>query len=409
MKCRHCGDELANTFVDLGSSPPSNSYLIDTSVKDPEKWYPLRVMVCEKCWLVQTEDFVGVGEMFSEDYAYFSSFSTSWLDHAKTYVDKMTDLLGLDEHSMVVEVAANDGYLLQYVQQKDIPCYGIEPTHSTAQAAREKGLEIIEDFFGVTKAQELAGDGRQADLTAANNVLAHVPDINDFVKGFSILLKPDGVATFEFPHLLNLVQLNQFDTIYHEHYSYLSLTAVQKIFTANRLAVFSVEELPTHGGSLRVYAQRADNGERPVENSVAQIIHNETAAGMTTTAFYDGFQDNANTVKDDFLGFLQDAKKQGKKVAGYGAAAKGSTLMNFAGIGPDLISYVVDRNPAKQNKFLPGSKIPIFGEDNLKLDRPDYVIIVPWNLKIEIAEQLNYIRDWDGKFVTAVPALEITP
>ena len=409
MKCRHCSEELVNTFVDLGSSPPSNSYLNRSALKEPEKWYPLRVMVCEKCWLVQTYDFVGASKMFSKNYAYFSSFSTSWLEHAKAYVNKMTNMLQLNEKSMVVEVAANDGYLLQYVQQKNIPCLGIEPTHSTALAAREKGLEIIEEFFGVAKAQELAGEGRQADLTVANNVLAHVPDINDFVKGFSILLKDHGVGTFEFPHLLNLVRLNQFDTIYHEHYSYLSLATVQEILAANGLTVFSVEELPTHGGSLRIYAQRSDYGNRPLEKSVTQIIDKEAAAGMTTVAFYDGFQDKANTVKNDFLGFLQDAKKQGKKVAGYGAAAKGNTLMNFAGIGPDLISYVVDRNPAKQNKFLPGCKIPIVNEDHLKSDRPDYVVIVPWNLKNEIAEQLNYIRNWDGAFVTAVPVLEIAP
>jgi len=408
MKCRHCDAELANTFVDLGKSPPSNSYLSAAALNAPEKWYPLRVLVCEKCWLVQTEDFVGAGEMFSEDYAYFSSFSTSWLDHAKAYVDKMTNLLDLDDQSRVVEIAANDGYLLQYVQQKNIPCYGIEPTHSTAQAAREKGIEIIEDFFGVAKAKELAGEDRQADLAAANNVLAHVPDINDFVRGFSILLKDHGVATFEFPHLLNLVQLNQFDTIYHEHYSYLSLTAVQKIFTANGLTIFNVEELLTHGGSLRVYTQRAGTGERPVDSSVARIIGKEASAGMTTAAFYSGFQDKANKVKNDFLAFLQDAKKQGKKVAGYGAAAKGNTLMNFAGIGPDFIAYVVDRNPAKQNKFLPGSKIPVVGEDHLQSECPDYVVIIPWNLKDEISRQLAYIRDWNGRFVTAVPELEIT-
>lgn len=409
MKCRHCGEHLTKTFIDLGNSPPSNSYLGESALKEPEKWYPLRVMVCEQCWLVQTEDFVGADEMFSNDYAYFSSFSSSWLDHAKSYVDKMTDLLALDRLSTVVEVAANDGYLLQYVRQKGIPCYGIEPTHGTAMAAREKGIEIIEAFFGEATARELAGDGRRADLMAANNVLAHVPDINDFVRGFSILLKPNGVATFEFPHLLNLVHLNQFDTIYHEHYSYLSLTTVLKIFAANGLNVFDIEELSTHGGSLRVYAQRADGGERPVEGPVAEMIEKEKAAGMTTSVFYEGFQNKAETVRADFLAFLQDAHRQGKKVAGYGAAAKGNTLMNFAGVDADLVSYVVDRNPAKQDRFLPGSKIPIVGEDRLKSDRPNYVVILPWNLKEEISDQLGYIRDWGGMFVTAVPKLEITP
>lgn len=408
MKCRHCHEELSNTFIDLGSSPPSNSYVSAVAIKEPEKQYPLRVMVCQKCWLVQTDDFVGTREMFSSNYAYFSSFSTSWLNHAKEYVNKMIDTLCLDGHSVVVEIAANDGYLLQYVKQKNIPCYGIEPTHSTAMAAREKDIEIIEDFFGAMKAQELADGDRQADLCVVNNVLGHVPDINDFVKGISILLKPDGVATFEFPHLLNLVQLNQFDTIYHEHYSYLSLSVVQKIFAANGLAIFKVEELPTHGGSLRVYGQRADREKRPIEGSIADIINKENAAGMTTAAFYIGFQDKANVVKGDFLAFLQDAKNRGKKVVGYGAAAKGNTLMNFAGIGPDLISYVVDRNPAKQNMFLPGSMVPIVDEGRLKTDCPDYVVIIPWNLKEEITKQLSYIKDWNGKFVTAVPRLEVS-
>lgn len=407
MKCRHCGEELTKTFIDLGSSPPSNSYLTDASLKEPEKWYPLRVLVCEKCWLVQTEDFVGAGEMFSEDYAYFSSFSKSWLEHARTYVGHMADMLALDEQSQVVEVAANDGYLLQYVQEKGIPCYGIEPTHSTAQAAREKGIEIIEEFFGEAKAAELVAAGRSADLTAANNVLAHVPDINDFAKGFATLLKPDGVSTFEFPHLLNLVNLKQFDTIYHEHYSYLSLTSVQTIFAANGLSVFKVDTLPTHGGSLRVYAQRSDVGQRAIDPSVKAVLDAENQAGMAGGAFYDGFQLKANKVKDDFMAFLLDAKKAGKSVAGYGAAAKGNTLMNFAGVRGDLLSYVVDLNPAKQDKFMPGSRIPIVSEDRLKADRPDYVVIIPWNLRDEITAQLGYIREWGGQFVTAVPELVV--
>jgi SAM-dependent methyltransferase len=407
MKCRHCGERLANTFIDLGSLPPSNFYLSATDIQEAEKSYPLRVMVCEKCWLVQTEDFFGADEIFLKNYAYFSSFSTSWLKHAKAYVEKMTDKLELDEKSMVVEVGSNDGYLLQYVQQKNIPCYGIEPTHSTANAAREKGLEIHEDFFGVEKAQELANGNEQVDLSVANNVLAHVPDINGFVRGFTILLKPEGVATFEFPHLLNLVLLNQFDTIYHEHFSYLSLIAVRKILTANGLSVFNVEKLLTHGGSLRVYAQRTDSGKRAVENAVTDIIDKEIAAGMNMPDFYVGFQNKVNMVRDGFLAFLRDAKGKGKRVVGYGAAAKGNTLMNFANVGPDLIPYVVDLNPAKKNKFMPGSKIPIVDEAQLKADRPDYVFIIPWNLCAEITEQLSYIRDWNGRFVTAVPKLEI--
>ena len=407
MECRHCGNKLTRIFADLGKPPLSNSYLTSTDLKKVEKCYPLRVMVCEECWLVQTEIFVEVEQIFTEDYAYFSSVSTSWLDHTRRYVDQITIMLALDKGSMVVEIGANDGYLLQYLLKKGIPCYGIEPTHSTAEAARGKNLDIIEDFFDAAKAKELADQKRQADLIIANNVLAHVPDINNFVKGFSILLNPNGVATFEFPHLLNLVQFNQFDTIYHEHYSYLSFTAALNIFTSNDLAVFKVEELSTHGGSLRLYAQRADSGKRAQENSVERLVEKEADAGMTTAAFYSGFQNRANAIKEDFNSFLQNAKKEGKKVVGYGAAAKGNTLMNFAGVDSDLISYVIDRNPAKRNKFLPGSKIPVVSEDRLKSDRPKYVVIFPWNLKEEIVEQLSYIREWNGKFLTSVPRLKV--
>ena len=407
MECRHCGNKLTKIFADLGKPPLSNSYLTSTDLKEVEKCYPLRVMVCEECWLVQTENFVEVDQIFTEDYAYFSSVSTSWLDHTRRYVDQITIMLALGKGSMVVEIGANDGYLLQYLLKKGIPCYGIEPTHSTAEAARKKNLDIIEDFFDAAKAKELADQKRQADLIIANNVLAHVPDINNFVKGFSVLLNPNGVATFEFPHLLNLVQFNQFDTIYHEHYSYLSFTAALNIFTSNDLAVFKVEELSTHGGSLRLYAQRADSGKRAQENSVERLVEKEADAGMTTAAFYSGFQNRANAIKEDFNSFLQNAKKEGEKVVGYGAAAKGNTLMNFAGVDSDLISYVIDRNPAKRNKFLPGSKIPVVSEDRLKSDRPKYVIIFPWNLKEEIIEQLSYIREWNGKFLTSVPRLKV--
>jgi len=407
MKCRHCDKELTQTFIDLGGLPPSNSYLTAESINVPEKWYPLKVMVCDQCWLTQTEDFVGEDEMFSEDYAYFSSYSSSWLEHAKEYVKKMKLRFDLTEQSMVVEVAANDGYLLQYVQQNSIPCYGIEPTHSTAVVAREKEIEIIEEFFGERKAKELAGQKRQADLTVANNVLAHVPDINDFVKGFSILLKSSGVATFEFPHLLNLVQQNQFDTIYHEHYSYLSLTAVQLVFKVNGLTVFDVEELSTHGGSLRVYAQRSDTGKHTVSNTVQKLKEREIKAGMDTIDFYQGFQLKAEKVKNDFLDFLLKAKEGGKTVAAYGAAAKGNTIMNFAGVRPDLISYVVDRNPAKQGKYMPGSRIPIVNESILLKNKPDYVVILPWNIKDEVSLQLDIVRTWGGNFVVAVPNLEI--
>ena len=407
MKCRHCENKLENTFVDLGSSPPSNSYLTKNTINEPEKWYPLKVMVCELCWLVQTEDFVGVDEMFSDEYAYFSSFSSSWLKHAKQYVEQMENRFNLDSFSNVVEVAANDGYLLQYVKEKAIPCYGIEPTRDTATAARKKGIDIVEAFFGVSLAKMLVSKGREADLTAANNVLAHVPDINDFVKGFSILLKPNGVATFEFPHLLNLVELKQFDTIYHEHYSYLSLIAVSTIFEKNGLCVFDVQELPTHGGSLRIFAQRSDKGMHLINENVDLLIKREEQAGMNQRVFYSGFQSKVETMKFELLEFLLQARKDNKKVAAYGAAAKGNTLMNFAGIRPDLLSYVVDKNPAKQGKFMPGSRIPIVEEERLKEDKPDYVVIFPWNLKDEIVDQLSYIREWDGQFVTAVPSLEV--
>ena len=407
MKCRHCGSSLTRTFLDLGSAPPSNSYLTEQTMKEPEKWYPLKVMVCDHCWLAQTEDFVGAGEMFSQEYAYFSSFSTSWLKHACDYVEKVASRFDLDEESMVVEVAANDGSLLQYVKDRKIPCYGIEPTHSTAKAAREKGIEIFEAFFGAGKAEELVKEGRQADLLVANNVLAHVPDINDFVKGFSILLKPDGVATFEFPHLLNLVEQAQFDTIYHEHYSYLSLTAVQTIFESNGLTVFDVEALASHGGSLRVYSQRRDTGQHSKCEAVTKLQKREDESGMSGINFYQGLQGKAEKIKTKFLYFLLDAKQRGEKVVAYGAAAKGNTMMNYAGIRSDLLSYVVDKNPLKQGKYMPGSRIPIVSEDNIKTDKPAYIVILPWNLKKEVIEQLEYIRQWQGQFVTVVPEMMI--
>ncbi|WNB77133.1 class I SAM-dependent methyltransferase [Methylomonas koyamae] len=407
MKCRHCGSELSLPLIDLGSAPPSNSYLTADTLHAPERWYPLRVLVCEQCWLVQTEDYAHCAEFFSADYAYFSSFSTTWLQHAENYVAAMVRRFDLDAGSLVVEVASNDGYLLQYVQARGIGALGIEPTASTAQAAREKGLQVIEEFFGAQLAERLAADGIRADLMAANNVLAHVPDINDFVRGFALLLKPAGVATFEFPHLLNLVESNQFDTIYHEHFSYLSLTSVQRIFAENGLTLFDVEELPTHGGSLRVFAQRTADGPQPVEPSVAELLRREAQAGMAATAFYAGFQKRADALKNDLLSFLLEAARNGKKVAAYGAAAKGNTLLNYAGVRPDLIGYVVDRNPAKQGKWLPGSRIPIVDEPHLQRDKPDYVLILPWNLQREVIAQLAYVRDWGGRFAIAVPELTV--
>ncbi|MBU0665482.1 MAG: class I SAM-dependent methyltransferase [Proteobacteria bacterium] len=407
MNCRHCGAELSLPFLDLGSAPPSNAYLTVDTLREPEQWFPLRVLVCEQCRLVQTEDFSRPETLFAADYAYFSSFSDTWLEHACLYVQSMIKRFSLGAGSKVVEIASNDGYLLQYVHQAGIPCLGIEPTAGTARAARDKGLEIIEDFFGAQLAQKLVDEGHAADLMTANNVLAHVPNINDFVRGFAILLKPQGAATFEFPHLLKLVQENQFDTIYHEHYSYLSLTTVQTIFTSQGLRIFDVERLPTHGGSLRVYAQRADLGKHQCSERVTNLLAEEKMAGMAGTDFYSGLQKKAEQIKNDLLLFLIDARRQGLSVAAYGAAAKGNTLLNFAGVRADLLQYVVDRNPAKQGKFMPGSRISIVDEAHLQQHRPDRVLILPWNLCDEIMLQLHYIREWGGQFVTAVPNLKI--
>lgn len=407
MKCRHCDTELTLPLVDLGSSPPSNAYLTTETLKAPEKWFPLNVLVCESCWLVQTEDFAGEEELFDDEYAYFSSFSSSWLSHAKAYVATTTSRFNLNETSMVVEVAANDGYLLQYVKEQNIPCLGVEPTKSTAHAAREKGIEIVEEFFGVKIAKQLLARGKQADLTAANNVLAHVPDINDFVSGFTYLLKDNGVATFEFPHLLNLIEKNQFDTIYHEHFSYLSLIAVNTIFLTNGLSIFDVEEIPTHGGSLRVFAQRKETGMHFINDRFVSLLKKEQALGLDSADFYADFQEKANKVKYGLTKFLIEAKESGKKVIGYGAAAKGNTLLNFAGIKKDLLACVVDKNPAKQNKYLPGCLIPIVTEEYLRSIKPDYILILPWNLEHEVVAQLDYIREWGGKFVTAVPELRV--
>jgi SAM-dependent methyltransferase len=407
MNCRHCQTPLSSPLVDLGSAPLSNGYLTESDLRTPEIWYPLRVLICENCWLVQTQDIACKDELFHAEYAYFSSYSRTWLAHAERYVSTMVERFALCPNSHVVEIAANDGYLLQYMQAHGIPCTGVEPTASTAAVARNKGIPIIEDFFDVRLAEMLAAGGLQADLIIANNVLAHVPNINAFVEGFGYLLKPQGVATFEFPHLFHLLAGTQFDTIYHEHFSYLSLIAVERIFQFNGLTVFDVEELPTHGGSLRVFAQRLDTGAHRLHERVAKIMQRERESQLDDKAGYAGFQDKTERVKNVFLYFLLDAKTRGRTVVAYGAAAKGNTLLNFAGVRPDLLSYVVDRNPAKQGKFLPGSRIPIVGEDYLRLTRPDAILILPWNLKTEIIEQLSYARDWGAQFVTAVPQLAI--
>jgi SAM-dependent methyltransferase len=394
-------------LVDLGTAPPSNAYLDATQLDKAERWYPLRVRVCHGCWLVQTEDYAQRDELFASDYAYFSAVSDSWLRHAENYVEQMVQCLGLGPASRVVEVAANDGYLLQYVAPRGIACLGIEPTASTAAAARARGLEIREEFFGLACAERLVADGWSADLMVANNVLAHVPDPNDFLRGFAHALAPTGVVTFEFPHLVHLIEECQFDTIYHEHYSYLSFTAACTLMQHNGLAVHDVESLPTHGGSLRVHAQRADRGVRPRAAAVDALLMHERALGVTTARYYAGFQHRAEQIKHDFLGFLLDARRQGRLVAAYGAAAKGNTLLNFAGVRADLLRWVVDRSSAKQGRFLPGSRIPVVGEAQLWRDQPQDIVILPWNLRNEIVVQLADARGWGARFAVAMPRLEV--
>lgn len=407
MKCRHCGAGLELPLVDLGSAPPSNRYLTEATLKVPEQWFPLRVLVCESCWLVQTEDFARVEELFDADYAYFSSVSESWLAHCQRYVAEVTERFGLDSGSHVIEVAANDGALLQYVRERGIPCTGIEPTASTAAAARAKGIHVVEAFFGESLARRLVEQGQAADLIAANNVLAHVPDINDFVRGFAVVLNPGGVVTCEFPHLVELIDANQFDTIYHEHFSYLSFTATERILRENGLAVFDVQQLVTHGGSLRVFSQRADTGPHPRDARVDDLLRQEAELGITTAAYYAGFQARADGVKNGLLDFLLQARRRGDSVAAYGAAAKGNTLLNYAGVRPDLLPFVADRSSFKQGRYLPGSRIPIVDEDRIRIEKPDYVLILPWNLQEELTRQLDYIRTWGGRFASAVPNLSI--
>lgn len=407
MKCRHCGTELHRQFLNLGSAPPANAYLSPEQLREPETWFPLRLLVCDACWLVQTEDYARRELFFTDNYAYFSSYSTSWLEHARRYVTMAISRFGLCSTSCIAEVGSNDGYLLQYVQKASIPCYGIEPTASTARVARMKGIDIIEEFFGQRLAEELVTTGRQADLIIANNVLAHVPDINDFVSGIHRLLKTTGVVTFEFPHLMNMVHESQFDITYHEHFSYLSFTTAERILARHGLVVFDLEEIPTQGGSLRVYAQRKDTGQHVRADSVDEMLRREERVRICEPEFYAGFQAKAEKVKNDLLSLLLRAKEEGVSVAGYGAAAKGNTLLNFAGIRQDLLPCVVDKNPAKQGKFLPGSRIPIVEESWLREYRPQRILIMPWNLKDEVMEQLGYARAWGGRFITAVPEVVI--
>lgn len=407
MNCRFCKNELTNEFVDLGFSPPSNAYLKAEDLNRPETFFPLRIMVCEKCFLVQIDEFARHDDIFNSDYAYFSSFSTSWLAHAKSYTEMMIQRFGFNSKSQIIEIASNDGYLLQYFKEKNIPVLGIEPTANTAAAAKEKGIESVVDFFGVRLAKSLVKKNIKADLLLGNNVLAHVPDINDFVSGLKLLLKESGVITFEFPHLLQLIDKNQFDTIYHEHFSYFSLIAVKQIFESHGLAIFDVQEVSTHGGSLRVFAKHDMYSAWEITANVENILSKEKAFGLNDLKVYQKYQEKAEKVKNDFTQFLINAKNEGKKVAGYGAAAKGNTLLNFAGIKKDLLNFVADISPHKQNKFLPGVHLPIYDEEKIKSEKPDYIIILPWNLKDEISKQLEYINEWNGKFVVAVPELRV--
>lgn len=406
MKCRFCAAELRDVFLDLGAAPPSNAYLAAESLHGPESWFPLKLFTCAACFLVQVDEVEDRARLFAPDYAYFSSYSKTWLAHAERYVDLVAARLGLGPDKLVYEIASNDGYLLQYVAARGIPCIGVEPTAGTAAVARSRGIETVEDFFGEELASDLADRHGPADLVVANNVLAHVPDVNDFVAGLALLLKADGVATVEFPHLLELVTHGQFDTVYHEHFSYFSFHVACRLFAAHGLRVRDVERLPTHGGSLRIWASREASGQ-PTSPAVAAMLAAEAEAGMNDLAYYRGFQAVAETVKNDFLAFLLDAWRDGRRVAAYGAAAKGNTLLNFAGVRGDLVEFVADASPHKQGRYLPGSRIPVVDEAHLRQARPDFVVILPWNLGEEIMAQLHYIRDWGGQFVTAVPRLVV--
>lgn len=407
MQCRFCKKELTDVFIDLVNSPASNSFLTREELNEPEVFFPLKVYTCSGCFLVQVDEYKKSDAIFDSNYVYFSSYSQSWLAHAKRYTESMIDRFGYSGSSLVVEIASNDGYLLQYFKEKQVPVLGIEPTANTAKVAAEKGIESVVDFFGVRLATELAAAGRKADLLLGNNVLAHVPDIVDFVGGMKILLKEDGVITMEFPHLMQLVDNNQFDTIYHEHFSYLSFHTVKAIFASQGLEMFDVEEIPTHGGSLRIYARHLADHSKPVGPRVSALLEKEKARGLTSMTYYSHFQEKALQVKLDLLDFLIQQKKAGKKVAAYGAAAKGNTLLNYCGVKHDLVDFVVDANPHKQNKFLPASHIPVLSDSVIREQKPDFMLVLPWNIKEEIMSQLEYIRDWGGKFVIPIPALQI--
>ena len=406
MNCRHCHAPLEHVFLDLGFAPPSNAYLSASDLQTPEHYFPLKLFVCDKCWLVQTEDYSRSDELFTKDYAYFSSTSTTWLAHAKSYVDMITSRLDLNPKSFVIEVASNDGYLLKNFLANGVPCLGVEPTDSTAAAAEALGVPVAREFFGQNFAEKLVASGKQADLIIGNNVYAHVPDINDFTAGMKTALKPAGTITLEFPHLMNLMGLNQFDTVYHEHYSYLSLQSVRSIFAKAGLRVFDVEQIPTHGGSLRIFGCH-DGDSRVDTAAVTRVLAAELGNGLQDLPTYQRFQRAADNVKNCLLAFLVEASMAGKTVAAYGAAAKGNTLMNYAGVKPDLITFVCDAAAAKQNKFMPGSHIPILAPDELCKRRPDYVVILPWNIAEEVVASNSFVGEWGGKFVVAVPELRI--
>lgn len=406
MNCRHCKNKLEHVFLDLGFAPASNAYLVSAELRSPESYFPLKLFVCDKCWLVQTDDFNQADELFKEDYAYFSSVSKSWLKHSEEYFKMIREKLSLDEKSFVIEVASNDGYLLKNFKQGNIPCLGIEPTASTADAAVALGIPVLRKFFGEELAKSLVAEKKQADLIMGNNVFAHVPDINDFTAGLKTVLKSNGTITLEFPHLMQMMDHSQFDTAYHEHFSYLSLQSVQSIFAKQGLRVLDVEELSTHGGSLRVYGCHNDD-PRKTTAAVDQLLKREVERGLRDLNVYKNFQVRADSVKNGLLAFLLEQKKAGKVVVAYGAAAKGNTLLNYAGVKPDLLGSVFDAAPSKQEKYMPGTHIPIYSPALLKAKRPDYVVILPWNIADEVKKDLEYIREWGGKFVTAVPELRV--
>ncbi|MGA2362161.1 MAG: class I SAM-dependent methyltransferase [Candidatus Aminicenantales bacterium] len=404
--CRFCASPLGHTLVDLGMSPLCESYLSAEQLNRMEPFYPLRVYVCDRCYLAQLEEYVSPEEIFTE-YAYFSSYADSWLKHAKNYTDLMAERFGIGTSSFVVELASNDGYLLQYFVEKGVPVLGVEPARNVAQVAIQKGIPTRVEFFGEKMASGLASKGRKADLIIGNNVLAQVPGLNDFVWGMKILLKPSGVITMEFPHLARLMDENQFDTIYHEHFSYFSLLAAEKIFAAHGLTIFDVEELSTHGGSLRIYARHAEDGTKPVTERIAGLRTREETAGLARMETYAAFSEKVRETKRKLLEFLIEAKRAGKTICGYGAPGKGNTLLNYCGIRVDFLDYTVDRNPYKQGKFTPGTHIPIFSPDRIRETRPDYLFILPWNFKDEIMGQMSYIRDWGGKFIVPIPEVKV--